>query len=133
METLTTILSVLFILVLFIGILFLAYLVTSIMGKKFATKGRQSGYITLLDQIYLGQDRSVVLVRIAEEIHLLGVTQHHIEKISTMPAEKLPPMSSDEPGNTSFSEIFKTTLKNNWGLGTGRSASKKGKSHNGET
>lgn len=63
-----------------IVILYLAYIVTKYVGKGsgFRRYAGNSRHITMIDQIVLGQGMSVAIIKVADQIFMLGVTTNQI-------------------------------------------------------
>ena len=96
----------------FIGMLFvilLAYLATKFISVKY-TKMGSGNYIKVLERTALGQDKSLVLVRINNKIMLLGVTAKSISTVSEFAPGDISYDSALPESNFSF--ILKESLKN---------------------
>lgn len=117
MQYITTILSALLLLAIFVAILVLAYFVTTQLGKRYTGKGSTaSGYIKIMDRAMLGPDRSVVLVKVADKLLLLGVTPQHIETLCEVDEELLPQQTEGiRMEDTPFSNLLSQVIKKNWG------------------
>ena len=113
-EKIGAIFSVLLMLVGFVGVLALAYYSTKLIGKRYSGQGFGEGNIKILDKVILGQDKSLMIVQVEEKTMLIGCTQHHIEKLSDLDAEKLNIKTVQEA--PLFSQTFKTVLKTNLGI-----------------
>lgn len=90
------------------GVLVLAYYTTRWLGRRSLAQSG-SKMIQVLDRAPLGQDKSLVVVKVAGKVMLLGASQNSIRKLCDLenvedylPAEKVP---------ESFSELLKTTMK----------------------
>ncbi len=81
LEGLFTALSTLLVIIV---ILYLAYIATKYVGKSagFRRYAGNSGYITMIDQMVLGQGMSVAVVKVSERIFLLGVTSNQISLLA---------------------------------------------------
>lgn len=130
-EEFSTIFSAVIVLVMFVGILVLAYYVTAFIGKRYPGHTAGSNCIKILDRVYLGQDRDVVLIEAAGQTFLLGVTPHHIEKISDVDPALLPE-DLGKIQQPDFQNVLSTILKKNKGNSTDMPEEKKGKSDDGK-
>lgn len=93
MEDLTLFRSVLTV----AAVLVLAWWCSRLLGKQWAVKASPaSGHIRLLEQLQVGQDRRILLLKVGEEHYLVGVSQAGIQLISKVQGtfEK-----ADEPEN----------------------------------
>ncbi|MEA5010151.1 MAG: flagellar biosynthetic protein FliO [Angelakisella sp.] len=127
-EQLSIVLSALFMLIVFIGVLVLAYLATKFIGKRYSVPGLSANNIKIIDKVYFGQDRALIIVQVTGKTLLIGTTAHHIEKICDIDAELL---NKPEPRSPqAFSQTFKQVLNNNWGIGQDGEDDKKEKPGN---
>ena len=84
-------LKVLFYLVVLILVLVLAYYTTRILGRGMRLKQRTGG-MEVLDQMTVGRDSFLVVVKVQEKILLLGVSPSGIEKLDKLDSyEKMEP------------------------------------------
>ena len=84
-------LKVLFYLVVLILVLVLAYYTTRILGRGMRLKQRTGG-MEVLDQMTVGRDSCLVVVKVQEKILLLGVSPSGIEKLDKLDSyEKMEP------------------------------------------
>ena len=98
------------------AVLALAYLATRFLGGRMGAGARlRRGRVTVLEQIPLGRDQKLLLVRMGGFLYLLGVTQGGITRLEKIPEEKLagqegePSAGRDQP--PSFSEALKKVLE----------------------
>lgn len=115
-----------------VGVVVLAYFASRWLSKRYAGQGQGRGqttkYLTVLERLPVGQDRTLIIVKVGEKAMLLGVTQHHIEKLSDVDLSTMPePSASDTP---SFSDAFKAALKSNLGLKSPKKSSDKEEKQN---
>ena len=78
MKALEAIGQVLWALILTCGVLVLAYWSTRHVVGRMATKRMVGGRMEVLDQMSLGRDQRLVLVRAGETVYLLGVSSGSI-------------------------------------------------------
>ena len=84
-------LKVLFYLIVLILVLVLAYYTTRILGRGMRLKQRTGG-MEVLDQMTVGRDSFLVVVKVQEKILLLGVSPSGIEKLDKLDSyEKMEP------------------------------------------
>jgi flagellar biogenesis protein FliO len=109
-EKINGILSAAFILLMFAAILGMAYFATRMIGKGYASQGGASGNIRILDKVWIGRERALLIVRVADKTMLIGMTPHHIEGLCGLDAGELP-----EPpgpiGGIAFVDALKTAIK----------------------
>lgn len=98
--------SILFSLIMMVAVLFAAYYTTRWLGSKTAG-GRGSSNIKILDRLLLSQDKTLVILDVAGQCMLLGITQQSIQKICDLDAGRLQPSSGTEPFPTIFLEALK--------------------------
>lgn len=111
MGDLKSLFSMLFSLIMMIAVLFAAYYTTRWLGSKTAV-GRGSSNIKILDRMLLSQDKTLVILEVAGQCMLFGITQQSIQKICDLDAGRLQPSSATEP----FSTIFLEALKGKIGM-----------------
>ena len=119
MEQLPTILSLLGTLVLMVLIFVGAYAASRFMGRRYQGGGR-SGGMDVLARMPLGRDSTLLAVRVAGKVLLLGVTPHHIEKLDELDPAALPPerlRAERGMGETAGGETVKkqSPVKKRWG------------------
>jgi len=108
LESLQSILTVLFTLAMLIAVLFLAYFTTRWLGQK-SMVGHGSKNIKIIDRFNLAQDKNLVIVQVAGECMLLGITNQSIQRISSIEESSL---QIGQPGEeNTFSSIFATAIK----------------------
>lgn len=84
-------LKILFYLAVLILVLVLAYYTTRILGRGMSLK-QKTGGMQVLDQMAVGRDSFLVVVKVQEEILLLGVSPAGIEKLEQLDSyEKMEP------------------------------------------
>ncbi len=83
-----------------------AYYATRLLGKRYGVQNSGSGLITVLDRSYVGQDRQLLLVKVADKTILIGVTASHIEKLCDLDPEKLPSLPV-KTSDVNFAELLK--------------------------
>lgn len=108
MESLQSILTVLFTLAMLIAVLLMAYFTTRWLGQK-SMGGQGSKNIKVIDRFNLSQDKNLVIVQVAGECMLLGITNQSIQKIGGVEESSL---QIGQPGEeNTFSSIFASALK----------------------
>lgn len=116
-DIFTAIGMLLLIVLVFVG----AYYFTKMLGKRQIFRQKAStGKIETLDQVALGPDRSLVIVRTGGKVLLLGVTGQHVELICELDPEEFLKEEAEEkdvPKAPAFSSLFQDALKS-WKLGS---------------
>ena len=101
--------SILGVLLIFVFVLFLAYWFTKTAGKRLSAGGFTGKQIELIDQAAIGQDRALMIVRVAGKVLLLGVTAQRIDKLDELDAGAFRDLPQ-QPAESSFSSILKGAL-----------------------
>ncbi len=110
-EQVSGILSVLFILVIFISILAMTYFVTKLIGRGYIVQGSAAKHIKIIDKVFIGKDKTLLIIQSAGKTMLLGVTAHHIEKLCDLDEQELSLIVPDT-SEPAFLDMFKNALKN---------------------
>lgn len=103
-----SILSLIGALGIFILILFLAYLFTKYVGRHYEASSGGARYMETLDRVMLGPDRSLLLVRVAGKVLLLGMTSQQITRLEEFDPALFP---EQQNARLSLSGNFLTELK----------------------
>ncbi len=90
------ILSAIGTLVMVIAILVLTYVATKYIGKAGKYKSK-SKYIRMVDQIFMGQDKSIAIIKVGKQHMLVGITSGQISLIKEVKEEELEDFSIGEP------------------------------------
>ncbi len=87
-------LAMLGMLVVVVGILYLSYYCTKNIGKigRFRTR---SNYMNVVDQVPVGQDRSLTIVQTGDTYLLLGITSAQITVLKELNADELASMKNE--------------------------------------
>lgn len=89
-------------------ILYLAFVCTRYVGKTAKIKG-SSRYIKLIDQIAVGQDRTIAVIQSGSSYLLLGITSSGITVLKELKEEELEELGSS-PGEDAQFPDFKTMM-----------------------
>lgn len=81
-------------LIIIILILYLAFVSTKYIGKGVRIQNR-SRYMKMVDQMPLGQDKQLSIVKIGDIHYLIGITASAINVLAEMKEEELIPVSSE--------------------------------------
>lgn len=115
MSSLESIFPVLRALATVILILILAYVVTKYIAGHVPGGGSRfrKNQITVLDQVIIGKDQKLLLVRMKEQIYFLGVAQGSISCLEKLPAESFSQEASEHefPEKQSFSQALQQVIK----------------------
>lgn len=95
MEMIKGIFTALLTLVIIILILYLTFVCTKLIGRG-AIQRNKSRYMKIVDQMVLGQDKSIAIVQIGEQYHLIGISSSQITMLSELDAAQLIPFSPNE-------------------------------------
>lgn len=89
-------------------ILYLAFVCTRYIGKTGKIKG-SSRYIRLVDQIAVGQDRTIAVIQTGASYLLLGITSSKITVLKELDAEELKEIGNNPAEDMQFPD-FKTMM-----------------------
>ena len=99
------------------AVLVLAWWCSRFLGKQWAVKtSPASGHIRLLEQLQVGQDRRILLLKVGEEHYLVGVSQAGIQLLSKVEGafdKADEPENAKLPANTGlpFSDFVRKHLE----------------------
>lgn len=87
-------------------IIYLSYICSKYLGKGLARSSR-SKYMRLVDQLMVGQNRTLAIVQVGEQYLLLGIAQEQIRTLGELTEEELIPLPEMEIDATlDFSQIL---------------------------
>lgn len=113
-QEFAAVLSMIGVLLLMIAVFVGAYFVTKFVGKRYQVQGSATGEgIELLARKPLGKEQSVLIIRAAGRVFLLGASPQHIDTIGELDPEAFPPGTPATPVPPSFSKVFRDLLKQN--------------------
>ncbi len=78
-------------------ILYLSYLASKYIGKGMS-RGGNSRYMRVIDQLMLGQDRHIAVIQVGGKYLLVGVTAGQISILSEVKDEELFPLAPEGEG-----------------------------------
>ena len=73
---------------------------------------KQGKYVTVIEQLYLGQKNFISLVKVKDKIFLLGVGTDRIQKLAEWPEDEFADLSIEQ--QTDYSKKFSEILKKHW-------------------
>ncbi len=96
-----------------VAIIFAAYYVTRFISGR-AVRMMRSQKMHIVDRIAIAHDKQILILRVGDEAHLIGVTGGQINELAALPAEILeePEKARPTPGDTFFSR-FMSAMKEN--------------------
>lgn len=107
METLQSVGTMLLMLLLFIGILFLAWWTTRLIARKSGpVLGGGTQNMKILEKLCMGQDKNLLLVRVADKTLLLSATGEEIRLLCEVDGQALQLDETAAP-QTSFLEVLR--------------------------
>lgn len=109
-EWLDAVVWILVLLVLFALVVVCAYYATRLLGKRYGAQNSGSGWISILDRAYIGQDRQILVIQVADKTMLIGVTASHIEKLCELDPGQLPSLPG-KPQEAAFKGLLDSFLK----------------------
>lgn len=100
----------------FILIIYLAYFATKKMGRRLSIRGVGSKNIKILENISIGQNKSIAIIETAGKVLLIGITQNDITLICELD-ENMIDRNEDEKSSSGmeFSKAFKSALEQKFG------------------
>lgn len=110
MDKFSFFVSTVFLLAGVVGIIFLAYWCSRYLGRRYGSLA-QGKYMRILDRVVIGQDKYLILLETAGQIHLLGVTGQSIEKIGRLDPAELEELPNPIPGSD-FAGTLSEMMKN---------------------
>lgn len=99
-------LSIAYALAMFVLVVAMAYFSVRWLGKRYGLSGKSTGNIEVLDRMPLGQDKALIIVRVAGQTLLLGVGAHHVELICTLDQEQITLPGGQAAGDSAFSSAL---------------------------
>ncbi len=109
-EWLDAVVWILVLLVSFALVVVCAYYATRLLGKRYGIQNSGSGRIAILDRTFVGQDRQILIVEVADKTMLIGVTANHIEKLCDLDPDQLPSLP-EKPQDVTFKGLLDGMLK----------------------
>lgn len=100
-------------------VMFMAYWCSKLLGKNWshAANGKN---MKIIDQIQLGQDKRLILVKLGEHNYLLGVSQAGIQLLTEAEGEFEESQTSVQMENPSFKDMMERYLDSHWKKGGGQ-------------
>ena len=93
-------------------ILALAYWFTKRVVGRTALGGRMRGrHLTVLEQITVGKDQKLLLVRMGERLYVLAATPGGVTTLQELSEEEAAPWLTQDPPNTGASDHFVQALR----------------------
>ena len=86
-----------------------SYLASKYLGRGMS-KGSNSRYMRLIDQLTLGQDRHIAVIQVGGKYLLVGVTAGQISILSEVKDEELFPLAPEDEGGGSQPMDFRKML-----------------------
>lgn len=91
------------------GVLLLAYWYSRFLGKSYG-KMNSGTNLKILEQVRLGTDKQLILVRLQDHVYLLGVSQNGIQLLTELEGDYTGQETEEEekksPGFAGFKEIY---------------------------
>ena len=92
--------------VLAVGIIYLSYLCSKYLGKGLAKTGK-SRYMRMVDQMMVGQNRTLSIVQVGDRYLLLGIGQEQVQTLAEFSEEDLVPLDGEEgEASVDFGQLF---------------------------
>ena len=101
-----------------IGIVILAFYSTKWLGKRMGGQTLGGRYLSVIERLSLGQDKSLAIVRLGGKIFLIGVAPGSVTNLGELSEDDLVQIIS-APQNVSFGDALKDSLKKYGNFGRG--------------
>lgn len=113
MEELKTILTAVGMLLMMVAIFAGAYWVPKLIAKNYRGSGTLPDKLRIISKVPLGKDQSLIVVRAADRLFLLGATSHDISLITELDPADFPLATPEAPTITGadFSSVLKNVFK----------------------
>ena len=93
-------------------VLALAYLFTRyVVGRTALPQGWRRRHIPLLEPLPVGKDQKLLLIRVGEEVHLLGAAQGGVTYLRTIPKEEADRWEVEAEASQAPETGFQTALR----------------------
>lgn len=100
-----------FTLIVVIFIIYLSYVCSKYIGKKGLGMRRNSKYIKIIDQMAVGQDKSLALIQTGSNYYFVGITSNGITMLSELMEDNLVELPAEETSNMTFPRDFKSIME----------------------
>lgn len=112
--------NVILLVLLLVGILFAAYYTTRLVSGK-ASRLLRSNKMHIVDRLAISRDKMLLIVRVGQELYLLGVSNNQINHLAQLSPEALeePEDEAGAAGSTFWSR-FSGAMKDNFSTRIGR-------------
>ena len=89
-----------------------AYYASKYVGKRYQPRSGASKNLSVLESQTLGKDRSLLIVKAANKVFLVGATPHEITLISELDAQQISESTENVPVRKDFSSVLRSALAN---------------------
>lgn len=89
-----------------------AYYASKYVGKRYQPRSGASKNLSVLESQTLGKDRSLLIVKAANKVFLVGATPHEITLISELDAQQISESTENVPARKDFSSVLRSALVN---------------------
>ncbi|MEF9941541.1 MAG: flagellar biosynthetic protein FliO [Lachnospiraceae bacterium] len=96
-----------FTLVIVIAIIYLSYICSKYIAKRGIGGRSNSTYMKVIDQLVIGQDRSIAVIQAGLNYYLIGITGAGISVLAELSAEDLVALPQDIASTTAMPKDFK--------------------------
>lgn len=100
-----------FTLIVVIFIIYLSYICSKYIGKKGLGMRKNSKYMKVIDQMAVGQDRSLTLIQTGANYYLVGIAGNGITILAELKEEELVELPAEETSNKTFPKDFKSIME----------------------
>ncbi len=102
-EILSMVGTLILMLAVFVG----AYFVSKFVARRYSPKATASRNLSIIENLNIGKDKSIMVVKAAERLFLIGVTCHELSMLSELDPLDFP-MTAEPKDQT---KDFRTTLR----------------------
>lgn len=111
--------NIILLILVMVAILFAAYYTTRLVSGK-ASRMLRSNKMHIIDRLAISRDKMLLIVRVGDEFHFLGVSNNQINHLANIPIEALEEPEPEERTGESFWSRFTSAMKENLGARVGR-------------
>jgi flagellar biosynthetic protein FliO len=103
--------TAIFTLLIVIVVIYLSYLSSRFIAKNRFGMNNKSNYMKVIDQMAVGQDRSVALIQTGANYYLIGIASNGITMIAQLEEEDLIELPKGEVHKTTIPKDFMSIMK----------------------
>lgn len=106
-------------LVLMLAVFAGAYFVSKFVAKKYSPQAGASKNLSIIESLLVGKDKSLLVVRAAERVFLIGSTSREFTFLSELNSEEFPISREKKPQNKDFRSTLRDVISRSGRSGEG--------------